>query len=67
MQTDMFNADETDFFRLTPDKTLIFKGQKCVGGKLSKDRNPVLLCDNADGTEKRKLLVIGKSKNPRYF
>jgi hypothetical protein len=55
------------FFRLTPDKTLKFKGQNCVGGKLSKDSIPVLLFANADGTEKRKLLVIGKSKNPRYF
>jgi len=59
--SDIFNADETGifFFRLTPDKTLKFKGQKCVGGKLSKDRIPVLLCASADGTEKRKLLVIG--------
>jgi hypothetical protein len=54
------------FFRLTPDKTLQFKVQKYVSGKLSKDRIPVL-CAKAGGTEKRKLLVSGKSKNPRYF
>jgi hypothetical protein len=36
---DIFNADETGiFFRLTPDRTLKFKGERCVGGKLSKDR-----------------------------
>jgi hypothetical protein len=35
----IFNADETGiFFRLTPDRTLKFKGEKCVSGKLSKDR-----------------------------
>lgn len=65
---DIFNADETGiFYRLTPDKTLKFKGEKCVGGKLSKERITVLVCANADGTEKRKLFVIGKSKNPRCF
>jgi hypothetical protein len=51
---------------LTPDKTLKFKGEKCVGSKLSKDCIMVL-CATADGTGKRKLLVIGKSKNPRCF
>jgi hypothetical protein len=62
MQTAIFLTPmrlEFFFFRLTPDKTLKFKGQKCVGGKLSKDRIPVLLCASADGTEKRKLRVIG--------
>jgi hypothetical protein len=54
------------FFRLTPDKKLKFKGEKCVGSELSKDCITVL-CANADGTEKRKLLVIGKSKNPRIL
>jgi hypothetical protein len=65
---DVFNADETGiFFRLTPDRTLKFKGEKCVGGKLSKERITALVCANAAGTEKKKLLVIGKSKNPRCF
>jgi hypothetical protein len=54
------------FFRLTPEKTLKFKGQEWVSGKLYKDRIPVLSA-NADGTGKRKLLVIGKSKNTKYF
>lgn len=66
--SDTFNADETGiFFKLTPDKTLKFKAEKCVGGKLSKERITVLVAANMSGTEKRKLLVIGKSKNPRCF
>jgi hypothetical protein len=65
---DISNADETGiFFRLTPDRMLKFKGETCVGGKLSKDRITVLVCPNSDGTEKRKLLVTGKSKNLRCF
>jgi hypothetical protein len=40
---------------------------KCIGGKHSKDRIPVIVCDNADGTDKRELRVIGKSKNRSYF
>jgi hypothetical protein len=61
--SDIFSADETGlFFRLTPERTLKFKGEKCVGGKLSKDRVTVLVRANADGTKKRKLFVIGKSK-----
>ncbi|GBP33144.1 Tigger transposable element-derived protein 4 [Eumeta japonica] len=66
--SDIFNADEAGiFYKLTPDKTLKFKGEKCVGGKLSKEHITVLVAANMDGTEKRKLMVIGKSKNPRCF
>lgn len=61
--SDIFNADEAGiFYKLIPDKNLKFKGEKCAVGKLSKERITV----NMDGTEK-KLLVIGKSKNPRCF
>jgi hypothetical protein len=43
--SDIFNADETGiFFRLTPDKTLKFKAEKCTGGKLSKDQITVCVC-----------------------
>ena len=52
---------------MTPDKTLRIKGEKCLGGKLSKERITVFVCANMDGSEKRKLLVIGKSKKPRCF
>lgn len=67
-ENDVFNIDETGvFYNLMPDKTLKFKGEKCIGGKLSKERVTVLIGANMTGTEKRKLLVIGKSKQPRCF
>ncbi|XP_066254648.1 tigger transposable element-derived protein 6-like [Euwallacea similis] len=67
-EKDIFNADGTDiFYKLTPDKTLIVKGEKCVDGKLAKDRITVLVCVNLDGSEKRKLLVIGKFQKSRYL
>lgn len=57
------NADEMGlFFKLTPNKTLKFKGGKCTGGKMSKER----ITANMMG-ENEKLLAIGKSKNPRCF
>lgn len=65
---DIFNADETGlFYKMTPDTTLKFVGETCAGGKLSKVRITVLVAANMSGTEKRKLLVIGKSANPRCF
>lgn len=65
-EENIFNADETGlFYKLTPDRTLKFKGEKCVGGKQSKLRYTVLVCANMSGSEKRKLLVIGKYENPR--
>lgn len=65
---DIFNGDETGlFYKLTPEKTLQFKNEKCVGGKLSKQRFTAFVCANMTGLEKRKLLVIGKSAKPRCF
>ncbi|KAL4096693.1 hypothetical protein QTP88_021598 [Uroleucon formosanum] len=64
----IFNADETGiFYKMTPDKTLKFKGEKCVGGKLSKECITAFVAANMSGTEKRKIMVIGKPKNPRCF
>ncbi|XP_049517686.1 tigger transposable element-derived protein 4-like [Dermacentor silvarum] len=66
--SDIYNADETAlFYEMLPSKTLDFKGQKCHGGKHSKRRVTILLCANMDGTDKRPLLVIGRSKKPRCF
>lgn len=63
---DIYNADETAlFYKCLPDKTFIFKGEKCHGGKQSKDRLTVLQCVNMIGTDKLPLLIIGKSKRPR--
>ncbi|XP_060847983.1 tigger transposable element-derived protein 4-like [Rhopalosiphum padi] len=65
---DIFNVDETGlFFKCLPDKTFIFKGQSCSGGKHSKERVTLLLGANMSGTEKLRPLLIGKSKKPRCF
>jgi len=65
---EIYNADEAGpFFKLTPDKTVCFKGEKCSDGKLSKDRITVLVVANMTGTDKRKLLIIGKFKSPPCF
>lgn len=65
---DVYNADELGlFFKLMPDKSLVYKNETCHGGKLSKERLTVLTCANSTGTDKLKLLVIGKSRNPRCF
>lgn len=64
----IFNADETGlFFKCLPNKTLTFKNQRCFGGKHSKERVTVLLGANMSGTEKLKVVLIGKSSNPRCF
>jgi hypothetical protein len=65
---DVFNADETGlFFKCLPDKTLTFKNEKCHGEKHSKERVTLLLGANMDGSEKLKIFLIGKSKQPRCF
>ena len=57
----MFNADECGlFFKLMADKSYVFKGEKCQGGKLSKEMVTVLVAANADGSEKLPLLMLGK-------
>lgn len=64
---DVWNCDETGlFFRGLPDHTLAQRGAQCKGGKQAKERLTVLLFCSATG-EKFKLLVIGKSENPRAF
>ena len=64
---DIFNADETGlFWKCLPDKTMRFKGDRCNGGKRSKERITVMVCASMIG-EKVPLLVIGKFKNPRCF
>lgn len=67
-ERDVFNADETGlFFKCLPDKTLTFKNQQCHGGKNSKQRVTLMLAANMDGSEKLKILLIGKSAKPRCF
>ena len=62
----IFNADESAlFFRMLPSKTLAEKSDPCIGDKKSKDRLSILICTNMDGSEKEKLVVIGKFARPR--
>ncbi|XP_067684471.1 tigger transposable element-derived protein 4-like [Haliotis asinina] len=64
----LFNADESGlFYKLVPQRTLHLKGDKCHGGKKSKEHITVLTAANISGTEKLKLFVIGKSEKPRCF
>ncbi|UYV72763.1 TIGD6 [Cordylochernes scorpioides] len=53
--------------RLIPDRTLAHKDENCRGVKRMKRRITVLLCCNSTGTDKRRLLIIGKSAKPRCF
>ena len=63
---DWFNANETGLlWKAPPTQTLHFKGQKCSGGKNSKERVTVLVACNQDGADKLPLLVIGKYAKPR--
>lgn len=65
---DIYNADETGiYYRAIPDGTLAVKSDKVAGSKKSKDRITALLAVNMTGTDKRPLLIIGKSKEPRCF
>ncbi|UYV76908.1 TIGD4 [Cordylochernes scorpioides] len=65
---DILNADETGlFYKLLPNQTMTIRGEKCEGGKKSKERITVLVCCNMDGSEKLPLLYIGKYRRPRCF
>ena len=65
---DIYNIDETGlFWQVLPDRTMNFRGQKCHGGKLSKNRVTVLVCANTTGTDKLPPIVIGKYHRPRCF
>lgn len=55
------------FFRGLPDRGFVYKDIKLSGEKRRKDRLTVLACATMSGTDKRKLLEIGKSKQPRGF
>ncbi|UYV84209.1 K02A2.6-like [Cordylochernes scorpioides] len=64
--TNLNNETEL-FFQLIPDRTLAHKDENCRGVKRMKQRITVLLCCNSTGTDKRRLLIIGKSAKPRCF
>ena len=63
---DVFNLDETElFWRLLPNKTMSFRGERCTGEKKSKHRITLLAGENRSDTKKFPLLAIGKSNRPR--
>lgn len=64
---DIYNVDETGlFWKLTPNRTLAFKGERVHGNKKSKDRITLLVGANMSG-EKLPLLAIGRFEKPRCF
>ena len=65
----IYNCDETGLnFRMLPSNTLASKSETSAPGyKKNKDRVTILPCSNVTGDHKLKLVVIGKSKNPRAF
>lgn len=65
---DMYNAYEAGMcYNMLPNRTLAVRGEPCTGRKVSKERVTVSFCANMDGSDKRRLFVIGKSKRPRCF
>jgi len=63
---DVFNMDETGlFYKLQADHSLATK--QLEGRKQDKERLTVVICCNADGSEKVPLWIIGKYAKPRCF
>ena len=62
---DIYNGDETAlFYKSLPHRTYYFDGDKPAGSAKRKDRLTLLIITNMDGSDHRKLSVIGKSKTP---
>lgn len=67
-EENIYNADETGlYYRATPDGSLTYRHQNISGYKKAMDRVTVLCCTNMAGTDKKKIVLIGKSANPRCF
>ena len=61
---DIYNGDETAlFYKSLPHRTYCFDGDKPAGSAKRKDRLTLLIITNMDGSDHRKLSVIGKSKS----
>lgn len=63
----IYNADETSlFWKCLPQYSLACGSERSIEGyKESKERITALLCANAAGTHKCKLMIIGRSAKPR--
>ena len=55
------------YYRALPDGMLAFSTDSLSGSKKAKDRITAMVAVNMDGTDKRPLFIIGKSKQPRCF
>ena len=52
------------FYKSLPHRTYCFDGDKPAGSAKCKDRLTLFIITNMDGSDHRKLSVIGKSKTP---
>ena len=63
---DIYNGDETALnYKTIPHRTYCQSNEQLFGCGKNKDRLTVLMIGNMDGSDKRKLSVIGKTKKPR--
>ena len=63
---DIYNGDETAlFYKSLPHRTYCFDSDKPAGSAKCKDRLTLLIITNMDGSDHRRLSVIGKSRTPR--
>ena len=64
--SDIYNGDETAlFYKSLPHRTFCHVDDKPAGSTKCKDRLTLLIITNMDGSDHRKLSVIGKAKIPR--
>ena len=65
--SNIYNANKTGLcYCATPDGSLVFR-KSAQGSKKAMECIMLLVCVNMTGTDKRKLLLIGKTKSPRCF
>ena len=63
---DIYNGDETAlFYKCLPHRTYCFTTDKPAGSTKRKDRFTLMIITNMDGSDHRKLAVIGKAKKPQ--
>ena len=63
-QTTFTMVMKLPFYKLLPHRTYCFDSDKPAGSAKCKDRLTLLIITNMDGSDHRKLSVIGKSKTP---
>ena len=62
---DIYNGNKTAlFYKCLPHRTYYLAGDKSAGSAKCKDRLTLLIITNIDGSNHRKLAVIGKAKTP---